>query len=256
MLRQRGRRKSERARVHCPAQQRRDPRRLVGRGRALHRLVAEHVVPKRSQRRQEREIDSRAAPLGRRDKFRKRLPLPRNPLRQRLERNRLDVDQVPRRHFARRRPARRNTHPAISHHDRRHAVPRSATDQWVPADLRIVVSMRIDEARRHDQIGRVDRFLGGVGDLADLRDLAVLDRDVGAAAKCAGAVDHRAVFDNQIVGHCQSSEMRFELTDITLGIAGKRDAAQGLRSRRAFFKAPLRRYCGPLLSISHVILTK
>ena len=128
MLRQGRRGKSERARADRLPQQRRDPRRLRGRGLALHRFVAQHVMPKRSQRREERQVDSRAATRRRRQEIREALPLPRNPLRQRLEWNRLDVDQVPRRDLARRGLARRNPHSAISHHDGGDAVPRGATD--------------------------------------------------------------------------------------------------------------------------------
>ncbi len=38
----------------------------------------------------------------------------------------------------------------------------------VPTDLRVVVGMRIDEARRDDQPVGVDGALGAFGDLADL----------------------------------------------------------------------------------------
>jgi len=55
--------------------------------------------------------------------------------------------------------------------------------------------MRIDEAGRDDQVRRIDRFRGAVGNFSDLRDLSVLDRDVGASAKRAGAVDNRSVLD-------------------------------------------------------------
>jgi len=63
------------------------------------------------------------------------------------------------------------------------------------------MGMRVDKAGRDDAIGRVDDPLGAVADPADLDDPAVRDRDVGVAARRAGAVDHGAVLDQQIVRH-------------------------------------------------------
>src|SRR5262249_42493781 len=47
----------------------------------------------------------------------------------------------------------------------------------------------------------IDRALGAFVHLADLGDLAVLDRDIGLVAPGAGAVDHGAVLDNEVVAH-------------------------------------------------------
>ena len=80
-------------------------------------------------------------------------------------------------------------------------MPRGAGEQRVPANLRVVVGMRIDEARRDDQFTGVDGALRAAADLADFRDRSVLDRDVGAHARSAGAVDHGAVFDYEVVCH-------------------------------------------------------
>src|SRR3984957_12837153 len=109
-------------------------------------------MTERSQRCQKSEIDSRAAALGGRHEIRKRLPFPTDSSGQRVERNLLDIDQVPRRDLADRRLARRDSDTAVSHHHGGNPMPRSATYQRIPANLRVVVSMWIDEAGRDDQV--------------------------------------------------------------------------------------------------------
>src|SRR5260370_34551499 len=70
--------------------------------------------------------------------------------------------------------------------------------------------MWIDEARRDDQIRRVDGFRGAVRHFPDLGDLSILYCDVGAPSKGAGAVDNCSILDDEIVGHSTPSGMRFE----------------------------------------------
>src|SRR5205085_12487753 len=61
--------------------------------------------------------------------------------------------------------------------------------------------MDIDEARRHDPVARVDDPRArGPADLADRRDASVLDPDVRAPARRAGAVDDLATGDDEL-GH-------------------------------------------------------
>src|SRR5580693_4065844 len=97
--------------------------------------------------------------------------------------------------------------------------------------------MWIDEARGDDQVGRIDGFGSAVGDFTDLRDLPILDRDIGAPPKCACAIDDRSILDNQIVGHYRSSRLQLEATNIPLGMAGKTVYAQVFASRHVFFVA-------------------
>jgi len=47
----------------------------------------------------------------------------------------------------------------------------------------------------------VDNFVAGLGNAPDMGDEPVLDADIGAVARHAGAVDHHAVLDNQVVTH-------------------------------------------------------
>ncbi len=68
--------------------------------------------------------------------------------------------------------------------------------------------MRIDEAGGDDQAPAVDSFGGAVGHAADLGNLAICDRQVGGKARGAGAVDDRAVFNNDVVGHDLASLAR------------------------------------------------
>ena len=56
----------------------------------------------------------------------------------------------------------------------------------------------VDEARRDDPAGRVDRLACILGDLADGDDAPVLDADVALKARCAAAIDDRAAGDLQI----------------------------------------------------------
>ena len=54
--------------------------------------------------------------------------------------------------------AGRDSHAAVAHHHAGHAVPRRRRHRAIPADLRVVVRVRIDEARRNNAIRRVDRL--------------------------------------------------------------------------------------------------
>ncbi len=73
----------------------------------------------------------------------------------------------------------------------------------VPSNLRIVVSMQIDEAGRDDQpVGIDDFFREARGTAADLRDLAILDEKIALKARNSGSVDDRSAFDlNVVFGH-------------------------------------------------------
>ena len=150
-----------------------------------------------------RKARLRAEPrvCGRVEEFGKGPPVPGDAAVEYLERDALDIDQVAHRDLARLGLARRDADAAIAHHDRGDAVPRGRADRRVPADLRVVMRVRVDKAGRDDSAGRIDDFRRAVADPADLGDLAILDRDIGLAPLRAGAVDHGAVLDQQIVGH-------------------------------------------------------
>ena len=67
------------------------------------------------------------------------------------------------------------------------------------------MGMRIDKARRDNQIGCVDNAARAVADLADLRDPALLNRHVGAAPERAGPVNHSSVANHDVVRHSSRS---------------------------------------------------
>jgi len=112
-----------------------------------------------------------------------------------------DDASLPHRDLPRPGPARRNPHPAIPHHHRRHPVPRRWRHPPVPADLRVVMRVRIDEPRRHHQPIRVDRPARTPGQRANLHDLPAHDPDIRAPRRRARAVDHRTALDEDVVGH-------------------------------------------------------
>jgi hypothetical protein len=73
----------------------------------------------------------------------------------------------------------------------------------VEQDLQVGVGVHVDEAGRDDQAGGVDRSRGRrigdqVGAVTDPGDPRAADRDVGAVARFAGAVDDGAAGQDQI----------------------------------------------------------
>src|SRR4029453_12406450 len=50
----------------------------------------------------------------------------------------------------------------------------------------------------------VDHLAGALTDAADRGDATLRHADVGAEARQAGAIDHRAVLDHQVVRHARS----------------------------------------------------
>ena len=71
---------------------------------------------------------------------------------------------------------------------------------------RIIMRMRIDEARGDDLTPGVDFFLARFGHLADRNDFSSFDRDVRLERIAARAVDHRAAADDE-VNHDQNPNL-------------------------------------------------
>ena len=207
--------KSESACIHGAAEQRLDFRGFISRGGPLHRFFAHDVVPERGQRCEETEVHRRLAPCRGIHEFGESLPVPGDAFRQHFERNGFDVDEVAHRDLARLGFARRDSHAAIAHHHAGYAVPRRRRHRAVPADLRVVMGMRIDEARRHDAIGCVDGLSGAAADAADLDDLPAVDGNVRVFSRRAGPVDDEAVLDQQVVRH-ERSPMGRLILDISI----------------------------------------
>src|SRR5260370_11203540 len=63
------------------------------------------------------------------------------------------------------------------------------------------MGMRVDEAGRHDQVAGVDGLAGAIADLANFGKASAGNRDVGAIARRAGAVNHHPVADQRVIRH-------------------------------------------------------
>ena len=67
------------------------------------------------------------------------------------------------------------------------------------------MAMVVDKARRDYLTADIDDLIGRARQLADLGDLAALDRDVTLEGRHPRAIDDAAVFDQDIVRHRGSS---------------------------------------------------
>src|SRR4029077_8541303 len=83
----------------------------------------------------------------------------------------------------------------------RHAVPTRRRQCVIPADLRVVVRVRIDEAGADGETGRVDLALARARLAADLSQAVGVDGDVTGVCGRAAAVDDGAAADDEIVWH-------------------------------------------------------
>lgn len=170
--------------------------------RALHRRLAHDVVAERRERREEGEVERGLARRGRVHELREGLPVPGDALGEHLEGDRLHVDEIAHGDLARLGPAGRDADAAIAHHHRGHAVPGGGRERPVPADLRVVMRVRIDEAGRNREArgvdGSFDLFLDS---LFHGKDLSIQNPDIGSPCRRPAAVDHEAVLDEQIAGH-------------------------------------------------------
>ena len=201
MLVEDGGREAKGARVDGLAEECLDLRRLLGSGRPLHRRLAHHVVTEGSEGREEAQVEGRAPPCRRLDELGKRLPVPGDAHVEDIEGDGLDVDEVAHGHLARLGPARRDPHPAVAHDDAGDAVPGRGRHRAIPADLRVVVRVRVDEAGGDHEIGGIDHGGRAARHPADLGDPAIGDGHVGLARLRPRTVHQRAVLDHEVVGH-------------------------------------------------------
>ena len=196
-------------------------------------------MAERGQWREKAEIERRAALRRRIEEFGEALPIPGDPTLQYLEWNSLDIDEIAGRDVARLGPARRDAYAAIAHDHRGHAVPQRRRDRRVPADLRVIMGVRVDKAGRDDAAGRIDDLACAVLHLADLGDLAVRDRDIGLTPRRPRAVDHRSVLDQQII-HCRGSLSLFSTVRRARGAVDCQERRDGLRGGVSHRPAPVR----------------
>ncbi len=216
-------REAKGAGLHAVAHQALHRRDLVISGGALLAVVIHHVVAHRGVADQVADIDPEIA-VHLVEVLRHALP-GEFERAQHLHRDRFDIGEELREAvllaFAHRRQGQR----AIAEDDRGRAVVAGIGAQRIPGDLRVVMAMIVDKARRDDQPRGIDRAPGRPRQFADLDDLAVLDRDVGAEGRPAGAVDNAPVLDQEVIGH------RFLLVPLRSPAPRERVASEASRVR-------------------------
>ena len=95
---------------------------------------------------------------------------------------------------------------AVAHHHGGHAVPAGRGHFRIPRGLTVIMGVNIDPAGRDDFAARVNLAHGVPAHGADSGDQAVLHRDVAGKARGAGAIDNRAIADDQVIsGHIELS---------------------------------------------------
>ncbi len=187
--------KAEGAGIDRFTQQRGDLLRFLRRGGALERGFAHDIVAKRCQRCEKADVQRRLGAADGIHVLRESLPIPGDAFFQHIERDRFDVHQIAHGHFARGRAAGCDADAAIAEHHTGYAMPGRGRECAVPANLRVVVSMGVNETGRDDAVGRVDHLRCAIADLADCRDLATGYGNVRVVARRAAAVDDGAVLD-------------------------------------------------------------
>ena len=174
---------------------------LVRRWRLRERALAHDVGPERRVPDVAGVVDALRERVDGVQELRERLPRPVDAGQHGVARDVLGALQVAEHEVRFLFPARGDGESAVAHHDAGDTVVARTRPETIPEDLRVHVRMAIDEAGRDDVALGVHGALGAVANTSDGGDPAVLDRDVGDVARCARAVDHRAVGNNQVVGH-------------------------------------------------------
>ena len=92
-------------------------------------------------------------------------------------------------------------HAAVAEHDRGDAVVAGRRGDRIPAQLRIEVRVDVDETGCDVLAVRADLALALFFDLADLRYAVAVDGDIRGHRGTAGAVDHLAAPDHDVMAH-------------------------------------------------------
>ena len=91
---------------------------------------------------------------------------------------------------------------AISGQHCRDAVPAGRSSKTVPAQLSVVVSMGVEEARGDSKPVSIDGPLCRAVDVPNAGNEAVADSDVAISARRSGSVDYAPVLDQDVKRHC------------------------------------------------------
>ena len=168
-------REAHRARVERVVQQALHLNDLLVGGGLADRVGAHHDAPERRVPGEEAGVDRGAARLDPLEVVAERLPVPRQALLQRRERDALDPGHQPRQIVDVLVGGGREREPAVAAEHGGDAVHRRRARRRVPQQLRVVVRVEVDEAGRDHEVGRVDRARRALVDVADLDDPAVAD---------------------------------------------------------------------------------
>jgi hypothetical protein len=98
------------------------------------------------------------------------------------------------------------------------------------------MGVRVDEAGRHDQIGRVDGSLCAAAYLSDLGDFCALDRNVAMKSRLSAPVDYRSVLDHEVICHVVYTPYSTFLRAIILGYSGRAEFETSPKSGAALQK--------------------
>jgi hypothetical protein len=170
---------------------------LGGRGLVADAVGTHHVAPQRAVPDEEPHIEADAA-VERTEVVGERAPAPRHAGLERGEGHALDLGHHAPEVIGVGRGDRREGKAAIPGDHARHTMEVRGAGRGIPEQLRVVVRMRVDDARRNHEPARVDRLGRLVGHRADRHDAAVADSDVGAPRGRTGPVDDRSALDHAV----------------------------------------------------------
>ena len=106
---------------------------------------------------------------------------------------------------------RRQPEPAVATENRGDSVQGGWRHRCVPHDVRVVVGVDIDEARRYHQAGRVNgavRSLARLLRVSDENDPPTSDADIALPRRPTSSVDDRPAGDQQVKHRCSSNLSR------------------------------------------------
>ena len=205
------------ARVHRLAEQRAHLALLLGRRRAsLGVLLAHHPGHDRREAHVGEHVHALRRAFDAVEVLGEGDPVPRHAGGHRRRPHGLVALQRQHRALAVLRADRREAEAAVADHHRGDPVPARHGAPGIPEDLRVEMGVQVDEARRHDEIPRVEHALRvRLGNAPDLRDAPPGDRDIPRVARRALAVDHGAALQDEIVaGHGDSPLMHVRKNSI------------------------------------------
>ena len=107
-----------------------------------------------------------------------------------------------------RRAAGGETDAAIAHQRRGHAMPGRGGEVAVPHRLAIIMGVDIDKSWGDQQAMGVDFLRAPRRHRADGADHAAIDGDIGGEAGAAGAIQHMAAANDEVVAHDCAPRMR------------------------------------------------